>query len=248
MKRFVTSDSHGGYKALVQCLERCGFDNEVDQLFYVGDVVDGWSEIPESIDLLLSIKNLVYILGNHDQWALEYYTGVLKEDTGEFTSWQHHGGLATRKAYNMQKMRQEHMNFLSHANLYHVTEDNILFVHAGFDPKTLLHETHSDVFLWDREFSSYHVTLHQNNCLIQCGNYKDIFIGHTPTLRFGMETPMLMGNVNMVDTGAAFNGKLSIIDIDTKEVWQSDKLKLLYPDEKGRNGFTWNEERKFLGI
>ena len=42
-------------------------------------------------------------------------------------------------------------------------------------------------------------------------------------------------NVWNVDTGAAFKGKLSAIDIDTKEIFQSDNLPLLYPDEKGRN-------------
>jgi serine/threonine protein phosphatase 1 len=248
MRRFVTSDSHGGYKALVQCLERCGFNNDTDQLFYIGDVVDGWSEIPESIDLLMGIKNLVYIFGNHDQWALEYYTGVLQEGTNEFRSWQQHGGLATRKAYNMQQMKQEHMNFLLHTKLYHVTDDNILFVHAGFDPKQPLTETDPNVFLWNRDFANHYHNMYQNNYIISVDQYKDIFVGHTPTLRFGEETPLFMGNITMVDTGAAFTGKLSIIDVDTKEVWQSDKLKLLYPNEKGRNGFSWNEERQFLGI
>ncbi|MEO8236216.1 MAG: serine/threonine protein phosphatase, partial [Flavobacterium sp.] len=38
-----------------------------------------------------------------------------------------------------------------------------------------------------------------------------------------------------VDTGAAFNGPLTIMDIDTKEFWQSEKLPDLYPNEKGRN-------------
>jgi serine/threonine protein phosphatase 1 len=37
-----------------------------------------------------------------------------------------------------------------------------------------------------------------------------------------------------MDTGAAFTGALSIMDIDTKEYWQSD-LPSLYPDENGRN-------------
>jgi len=31
------------------------------------------------------------------------------------------------------------------------------------------------------------------------------------------------------------------MDMDTKEVWQSNPVMTLYPDEPGRNGFTWNE-------
>jgi serine/threonine protein phosphatase 1 len=38
-----------------------------------------------------------------------------------------------------------------------------------------------------------------------------------------------------MDTGAAFTGSLSIMDVNTKEFWQSDPLPTLYPDEKGRN-------------
>ena len=50
-----------------------------------------------------------------------------------------------------------------------------------------------------------------------------------------------MGNVILMDTGAAFTGCLSVMDMDTKEVWQSDKLMQLYPDEIGRNGISWSE-------
>jgi serine/threonine protein phosphatase 1 len=42
-------------------------------------------------------------------------------------------------------------------------------------------------------------------------------------------------NVWNIDTGAAFTGKLSAIDIDTKDVFQSDTVKDLYPYEQGRN-------------
>jgi len=42
-------------------------------------------------------------------------------------------------------------------------------------------------------------------------------------------------NVWNIDTGAAFKGRLSIMDIHTKQFWQSDRLTDLYPGEKGRN-------------
>lgn len=65
--------------------------------------------------------------------------------------------------------------------------------------------------------------------------FKEIFIGHTPTLNYNIEIPMNAINVWNIDTGAAFTGKLSAIDIDTKEYFQSEKLIELYPNEKGRN-------------
>jgi serine/threonine protein phosphatase 1 len=38
-----------------------------------------------------------------------------------------------------------------------------------------------------------------------------------------------------IDTGAAFYGPLTILDVDSKEYWQSEPLPQLYPNEKGRN-------------
>jgi serine/threonine protein phosphatase 1 len=38
-----------------------------------------------------------------------------------------------------------------------------------------------------------------------------------------------------VDTGAAFKGPVSIMDVKTKQVWQSDPVWKLYPNEEGRN-------------
>jgi serine/threonine protein phosphatase 1 len=66
-------------------------------------------------------------------------------------------------------------------------------------------------------------------------HYSEIYIGHTPTLNFLKDKPMNAVNVWNVDTGAAFTGPLSAIDINTKEIFQSDTLKALYPEEKGRN-------------
>lgn len=66
MERFVTGDVHGNYKALLQCLERSGFNKEKDQLIQLGDVVDGFSEVYECVEELLSIKNLIALKGNHD--------------------------------------------------------------------------------------------------------------------------------------------------------------------------------------
>lgn len=50
-----------------------------------------------------------------------------------------------------------------------------------------------------------------------------------------MDIPMQGCNVWNVDTGAAFHGKLSCLNVETKEFLQSDIVQTLYPNEKGRN-------------
>jgi serine/threonine protein phosphatase 1 len=65
--------------------------------------------------------------------------------------------------------------------------------------------------------------------------YNEIFIGHTPVTKINQTIPVNKACIWNVDTGAAFKGPLTIMDIDTKEYWQSDLLPELYPLEKGRN-------------
>ena len=52
--------------------------------------------------------------------------------------------------------------------------------------------------------------------------YDEIFIGHTPTTNYDIDTPMNKCNVWNVDTGAAFSGRITVMDIDSKRYWQSD--------------------------
>jgi serine/threonine protein phosphatase 1 len=65
--------------------------------------------------------------------------------------------------------------------------------------------------------------------------YSEIFIGHTPVTQIGKTNPVHFSGVWNVDTGAAFKGKLTLMDVDSKEFFQSDSLPDLYPDENGRN-------------
>ena len=66
-------------------------------------------------------------------------------------------------------------------------------------------------------------------------HYNEIYIGHTPTTNFGETAPMNAINVWNVDTGAAFKGRITGMNVVTKAYVQSDNLPDLYPNEKGRN-------------
>jgi serine/threonine protein phosphatase 1 len=76
MKTYVIGDIHGGYRALVQVLERSGFDYENDKLISLGDVCDGWSQTAECFEHLFTIKNLIYIKGNHDEWTQRFLKSI----------------------------------------------------------------------------------------------------------------------------------------------------------------------------
>ena len=65
--------------------------------------------------------------------------------------------------------------------------------------------------------------------------YNEIFIGHTPISKDSFVSPQRAANVWNIDTGAAFMGGVTILDVNTKEYWQSDPLNELYQGELGRN-------------
>ena len=124
MKTFVLGDIHGAYKALLQCVERSGFDYQKDRLIVLGDVCDGYLEVKQSIDELLKIKYCDYIIGNHDVWALNWSTTGREEEL-----WLDQGGRNTKASYAGFSMPEAHINFLKNAHLW-VEFDNKLFVHA----------------------------------------------------------------------------------------------------------------------
>ena len=125
---------------------------------------------------------------------------------------------------------------------FHIDERNRLFIHAGF---TSMHgplqEFYASNFSWDRTLWETALIMDgriSNDSLLfpkRLKLFTEIYIGHTPTINYNVDVPMQGCNVWNIDTGAAFFGKLSIIDIDTKQFWQSDKVGSLYPGENGRN-------------
>jgi len=252
MRKFVIGDIHGGYKGLVQVLERVKFDYEDDKLIALGDVTDGWSEVAECIELLRTIKHLVYIKGNHDEWTERFLELTLKTGPAEYNyNWYRQGGKATYNSYfNNPHLVDDHLKFLKEAKVYHLDDENRLFLHAGLDPNVDLDKQHfmdvgqktegeNAVFYWDRLFWRHisHALIHDEP--IVWPRYKEIYIGHSPTnrrIQFEHGLPVKAGNVWNMDTGAAYDGKISIMDIETNEITQSDLLYELYPEEMGRNG------------
>jgi len=242
MKRtLVIGDIHGGLKALIQLLERASVTKQ-DRLIFLGDFVDGWSESAQVIHYLLQLKDAqdcVFIRGNHDVWCEDWLrTGVVDE------IWYQHGGKETIESYAGidADEQKKHLAFFEQMEDYRVDEQNKLFIHAGFSS---MHgpakERYVSNYSWDRTL--WEVALTMDNRIKKDSAlypkrlllFNEIYIGHTPTLYYNVDVPMNGCNVWNIDTGAAFTGKLTCLDIETKQFWQSDTLQSLYPNEKGRN-------------
>ena len=241
MRIIAIGDVHGGLKALLQVLNKIEIKEE-DKLLFVGDYVDGWSDSAQVIQFLMELSekiSCVFIKGNHDVWCEDW----LRSEHVEMV-WYMHGGKETIESYQgfSEEDKAKHLAFFENMSLYHLDDENRLFLHAGF---TSMHGVEKEVYektlYFDRTLWEMALTMDQEiskDSLIyphRLKHYKEIYIGHTPTTNFGYDVPMNAVNVWNIDTGAAFKGKLSAIDINTKAIFQSDDLPSLYPNEKGRN-------------
>ena len=242
MKRILAiGDIHGGFKALKQVLERAKV-TENDTLIFLGDYVDGWSESSQIIDFLIELstkQECIFIKGNHDAWTEDWLAFGTQPDV-----WLANGGKSTVESYSgfSQEDLERHLEFFQSMKNYYVDSENRLFIHAGYSS---MHgperEIYSSNYRWDRTLWETAVAmdkkLSKNSALYpkRLLLYHEIFIGHTPTLYLGIKEPVNKANVWNLDTGAGFKGSLTIMDVHSKEFWQSDPLPLLYPNERGRN-------------
>ena len=221
---FVIGDIHGAYNALMQCLERAEFNYESDHLICLGDVCDGWPDTKRCIDEMLKIKLLTYILGNHDLWTLRWMKTGIEEEI-----WRSQGGAATISSY-AGGVPDSHIIFLEKACPY-LLLGNRLFVHAGIDPEQPLERQDLSTFAWDRTLIQKAWTFLQNNGNHKLTKFDEVYVGHTP---IPSPKPLRACEIWMMDTGAGWSGVLSIMNIDTKEIFTSEKVSSLYPGIEGR--------------
>lgn len=240
-RTLVIGDIHGADKALKDVLDQVKPKPE-DKLIFLGDYADGWSGTPDLLSHLIVLKekhNCIFIRGNHDDLVLDWFkTNEAKP------KWMEHGGQSTIESYEDvdNTTKDLHQRFLENLTNYHIDESNRLFVHAGFSnlsgPEA---EFYENTVYWDRSLWEMVLAMDQS---LEPGDefypkrlalFNEIYIGHTPTIRIGETRPVNFANVWNIDTGAAFKGAVSVMDVDTKEVWQSKPAFQYYPNENGRN-------------
>lgn len=241
MAVFVIGDIHGAYRALHQLIERIQPDSN-DSFVFLGDYVDGWSESAAVIRYLMELAashTCYFIKGNHDAWCESWLQQGIPD-----VLWLRQGGASTVESYAGMPAEElaAHLEFFNRLRNYYVDAENRLFIHAGFSSMHGPEQEHyATNYYWDRTLWEMALTmdkriekdskLYPKRLLL----FSEIFIGHTPTLGYDETSPMHACNVWNMDTGAAYYGKLSAMNIETGQVWQSDDVPSLYPGEKGRN-------------
>lgn len=261
-RTLAIGDIHGNYLGFKQCLERSNFDYTEDTLISLGDVVDGHSQSYEVVEELIKIPNLIAIKGNHDDWFFDWIkTGInpsnwmqgqkatglsyLEQIDPNKPFWDYQispgGGKHFVCSLKPKNIPQSHKDFFANQKEYYLDSENRLFVHGGFNRHYPI-EDQGDILWWDRDLWSQALTyesmgvgpLDKKPPFKMVGDFKEVFIGHTSTQFWKEDEPMVAANIINLDTGGGWFGKVTIMDVNTKEFWQSDKGQELYPDYKGR--------------
>ena len=230
MRTLCIGDVHGSHKALIQVLARCDFNPEKDKLISLGDICDGYPEVDKCIDYLIELPNKVLVRGNHDEWTVE----SLKRGSCDSIHYNQ-GGKHTMSCYmkndsvDREKVDRHIELFFNKQKHYH-EENNMLFVHGGFDPFKPIEEQEPHELMWDRDLTRAGLHAARSNPDAKFPKYDKIFIGHTPTLNWNNKSnPIVAGGVVNLDTGAGYGYKLTVMDVNTLEYWQSDYVEDLYP-------------------
>lgn len=237
MRTFIIGDIHGRHDKLVACLKLVNFDYENDKLIQLGDVVDRGTDSYECVEELLKIKNLIAIKGNHDDCFYEsirlggqnvlFYQGGKKTLESYIKNCNPECQIVLKMSgyytdFDYDDYPPSHIKFFKDQLPYYIDENNNLFVHAGIIPNISIELQEEEIFLWDRTFWTAAVNAVEEG-LEFTNSYNRIFIGHTPTPRYGSDLPMQCGNIWNLDTGCgkSLEAKLTIMNLETKEFWQA---------------------------
>jgi bis(5'-nucleosyl)-tetraphosphatase (symmetrical) len=136
MAVYAIGDIQGCFTELKQMLELVKFDNQKDQLWMVGDLVNRGTGSLEVLRLIKSMgDSAITVLGNHDLHLLAVAAGVAE---------LHHSD--TLDEILAAPDRDELLTWLRHQRMLHV-QDNFVLLHAGLFPEwnvaqanTLAHE------------------------------------------------------------------------------------------------------------
>jgi serine/threonine protein phosphatase 1 len=230
MKTFVMGDIHGAYRAMTQVLQLAGFDYEKDRLIQIGDVVDGWPDAVACMEELMKIKNLVAIRGNHDCWLYDWLS------TGRHDIyWSEFGGDVTMSDYIRKEKEDDkrHLRFLKNQCDYFIDEQNRLYVHAGYNLQEPIAAQPSSILYGSRDYFSLMLKCFRSGADVPAdvNNFSEVFIGHSQTPKYvGHDKPLNLFHLWNIDQGCKSQGRLTLMNVETKEFFQSDLVFTLYPE------------------
>lgn len=214
---FAIGDIHGEFDKVVALMEQVKFDPAKDRMFAVGDLVDRG---PQSKDALnwMAQPWFFSVMGNHELMAIEAFSNPslhlqkMHIVNGGQWFWEMSGD---KQAEFASKFAQ-----LPLAIEVQVNDKLCGVVHAEpFLPdwakmrNLMVHrnttQDNVNVLLWARDRI-------RDMDPSPIDNIDVVFVGHTPT-----KEPMWIENTYYIDQGACFGRKMTMVNMDSMEVFQA---------------------------
>lgn len=211
MKTIVIGDVHGCYnelKELINDLVESGeYNKDTDKLVFLGDYIDRGKDSRLVVEFIRNLqknnKNVIALMGNHEDMLLNYYRGI-------DNWWTFNGSNDTLKSYEEHKEQfEDDVKWMRMLPLYH-EDEHFIYVHAGVDVDKPLEEQDKHTLLWTREPFLY----------AEKEYYKRIVFGHTPTVNLiGEYKPVCTDTNNIdIDTACVYGGNLTALIIEDDEI------------------------------
>lgn len=218
---FAVSDVHGYYSLLEKLLEHVGFNQEIDRLFIIGDMVDRG---PESADVIKWLKkpHVYPLLGNHDEWCIKAGADRMVQDhyfNGGTWFYDLDGDdradivdrFSTLPIAMEVETKDGKRVGMVHADCVAETWSelcDILTTGGGL----IDYQVNDTIFdsMWSRNRM-------YDQVMDGVPDIDRVLVGHT-----SVQEVIALGNVYYIDTGACYakeGGKLSLVNINTLEVF-----------------------------
>lgn len=207
---FVVGDIHGCFDELMALLDSAGFNREVDRLFSVGDLGDRGRD-SERVFYLTNEPWFFAVKGNHEDM-------VRYDDTeAAHVSLLNGGGWFWSLVGAERQAIRDIVSTLPVAIEIDSPAGKVGIVHAevpgddwgNFSTEWIERDHLEHHAMWSRKL----IKMRSNESFIRewmgVANIDLVFVGHTP-----VEEPTTIGNVSYIDTGAVFNRKLTMVELD----------------------------------
>jgi len=190
---FVIGDIHGEISKLNRLILNIHSIDDSAKLIFVGDYINKGENSKSVLDYLVTLKNSVFLMGNHEYYVLEYlkngnYVDKLKKYAGTSTFYDFDMDLSTIN----EKLYFPYKIFFDNLKTYYITK-NYFISHSGVKPsfaKKKLNTIPLKEFLFNRyDFFNYPHKIHG----------KIAIFGHT-----GFNYPYYDGVKIGIDTAAVY--------------------------------------------
>ena len=216
---FAIGDIHGCLDQLKALLNKIEFNSEVDQIIFVGDLIDRGPYSIETLEFLLDKPYFHIVAGNHEHLMYEHIKGTvaLAPDMLEF--WQKHEGgwvsqLNDRQTNNIANKLSQQCHYIIEAQCNNGHRFGL--THAGYETEHWFDSNQ------EYDYRFFHNLMWSRQCAESTPGTLPVVSGidHTVHGHTIFKDSYCNGNAIFIDTGCASGGKLTALDL---ERFSSDK-------------------------